>query len=197
MNELFNTFGMSACMPTHHTVGIFIYLYVLTNKMVDRKFNTASDLKLFRGLQKFGRMSLKKLGEKTGLPSSTVQYAMDRLKKRDFYDITARPKLEFFPELPLGLLSFANLDPLTVRRLKETYLDQDEIRGFITNGNELLIILMAESKEGLAELIFQIMKKADTMPMLHILSPNVLKLDLRIPDRILDSLYPGLSRKEK
>ena len=59
------------------------------------------------------------------------------------------------------------------------------------------MILMDSSKDRLAELIFEIMEKAQARPILHILSPSIAKLDLTIPDKILDKLYPDLQDRSK
>ena len=164
--------------------------------MTTTKFTAPSDLTLFKALQKFGRISQTKLAKKTGLPKTTTQYAWERLAARPFYYLKAIPKLDQFPELPLALVSFADLHPIKLRKLKQAYPRKSEVRVFITNGNEVFMLLMHTSKDRLAELIYEIMKKAQAKPSLHILSPTIHKLDLTIPDKILDAVYPVQKKKK-
>jgi len=56
---------------------------------------------------------------------------------------------------------------------------------------------MHTSKDRLVELIFEIMKKARAKLNLHILSSNIEKLDLTIPDKILEAMYPDIVQKRK
>jgi DNA-binding Lrp family transcriptional regulator len=161
------------------------------------KFTSQSDIELFKALQKFGKLSHKKLAKKTRMPKTTVQYAYDRLQERKFYDIKALPRLDQFPELPIAFLSFTNLHPIKLRTLKNIYSKKEEVRVLIINAKDILIILMHSSKDRLTELIFEIMEKAQARPTLHILSPIIAKLDLTIPDKILDAIYPGLPDKKR
>ena len=76
---------------------------------------------MFQALQKNAKLSQQKLSKITGFPRTTIQYANERLQKRDFYDIKAIPKLEAFPELPTALLCFENLHPIKLKNLKKSY----------------------------------------------------------------------------
>ena len=165
--------------------------------MVLSKFTTCSELELFKALQKYGKLSRKKLSKKTKLNTSTIQYIYERLTERNFFESKTTPKLDQFPELPLALISFSNLHPIKLRILKKTYLNKDEVRAFITNGKEVFIILMHTNKDRLSELAFEIMEKAQANFGLHILSPTISKLDLTIPDKILDEIYPDLMDRRK
>ena len=170
-------------------VGIFIYSFVFLKLMKPAKFNSSSEIELFKALQRYGRLSHEKLAQKTGVPKSTIQYANKRIQKRGFFDIKAMPKLEDFPELPLALVSFNNLHPIRLKTLKKVYLKKEEVRVLFTDNEKVFMILMHKSKEKLAELIFEIMEKAQAKPDLHMLSPVVEKMDLTIPDNILEALY--------
>lgn len=165
--------------------------------MFSAKFNSQTDIDLFKALQKFGKLSHKKLAKKINLPKTTVQYAYDRLKERKFYDIKAIPRLDRFPELPIAVLSFTDLHPIKLRTLKNTYNKKEEVRALIINSKDILIILMHTNKDRLTELIFEIMGKAQARPTLHILSPTIAKLDLTIPDKILDAISPDLQDRTK
>ena len=97
----------------------------------------------------------------------------------------------------MAFVSFSEMNLFKIRQLKEAYSDKEEVRGFISSGREVIIILMERSNEELADLVFQVMKKAQAMPTVNIMTPNVVKLDLRIPDSILDSIYKDLQTNRK
>ena len=59
-------------------------------------FNVKVDLIVFEALQQDGTLSFEKLADKTKIHPTTVQYAVERLRKRDFYEIKAVPRLEKF-----------------------------------------------------------------------------------------------------
>ena len=164
---------------------------------MSKKFTTQSELDLFKALQKFGKLSHEKLAKKTKLFISTIHYAFERIKEKKFFQIKAIPNLGQFPELPIAFISFKNIHPIKLRILKKTYLNKDEVRAFITNGKEVFIILMHTNKDRLSELAFEIMEKAQANFGLHILSPTISKLDLTIPDKILDEIYPDLMDRRK
>ena len=161
------------------------------------KFKVESDLKLFKALQKHGKLSHDKLSKKTKLKKTTIQYAYKRLVERNFFKTIITPKLENFPELPLAIISFSDLHPIKLKLLQNSYTNKEETRVFITNGNDVFLILMDSKKEKLAELIFEIMEKAQAKPNNHMLSPIIHKLDLTIPDKILDELYDGIKSRRK
>jgi len=165
--------------------------------MNQKKFATFSEIELFKALQKYGKLSQKKLAKKAGLPKTTIQYALERLQERDFLETKVNPKLQKFPELPLALISFSDLHPIKLRQLKKSYINKEEVRAFISNNKELLIILMHTSKDRLVELIIEIMEKARAKLNLHILSPSIEKFDLTIPDKILEAMYPDIAQKRK
>jgi len=128
------------------------------------KFTTKSELALFKALQNYGKLSSQLLAKKTKLLRSTIQYAYDRLKERDFFETKAIPKLERFPELPIALISFDNLHPIRLRKLQKIYLKKEEIRVFIINSEQIFIIIMHSSKDRLHELIYEITEKAQAKP---------------------------------
>jgi hypothetical protein len=161
------------------------------------KFSTQSDLELFKALQRLGKLSFKKLSKTTSMPKTTIQYAYRRIKEREFFKTKTLPILEKFPELPLALISFSYLNPLKLKILKDSFIKREEVRLLISNDSEIIMMLMDSSKDKLAESVYEIMKKAQAKPSLHILSPNIGKLDLSIPDKILDKLYTGLRGKIK
>ena len=51
------------------------------------KFRVKADLALFEAIQEDGRLSEEKIAQKTATSATTVHYAMERIKKRDFFDI--------------------------------------------------------------------------------------------------------------
>ena len=165
--------------------------------MSTTKFTAKTGVEVYKALQKYGKLSYEKLAEKTALPKTTIQYAYERLQKRDFFEVIAVPKLEKFPELPFAFIGFDDVHPIRLQKLKETYADTKEVRAFITNNDKVLMILMGESKDRVAELIFEIMEMAQAKIMLHMLSPMIDKFDLTIPDEIIDTLYNGGLKKAK
>ncbi len=161
------------------------------------KFKLQSELELFKALQIFGKLSNESLSKKTGISPTTIQSIYKRIKKRKFFNIKAVPKLEMFPELPLAVLGFTDIHPVKWKQLKEKSLENESIRILLHSEREFLIILMAESSAGLTKLIFEIMEMLKARPTLHILSPEISKLDVTIPEKVLNAVYKGLPDKRR
>ena len=167
--------------------------------MVDKekKFKLKSELELFKALQKFGKLSNEALSEKTGISATTIQSIFGRIEERDFYDIQAVPKLKEFPEMPMAFIGFSDVHPVRLRKLKEKSLSREQFRAFIHSDKELLLFLMDGNKDRLTELIFEIMKKLQARPTLHIITPSIAKLDPTVPDPVLEEVYSGLPDKRR
>ena len=153
------------------------------------KFTARSDIKLFKALQRYGRYSYEKLSRETSLPKTTIQYAYNRLRKRKFFDIIAIPRMEDFPELPFAAIAFTNVQPQILKALRKKYIKRVEVRALATSDDTVAFALMHESKEQLYELIFEITEKVQAKPVLNMRSPIIHKMDLAIPDEVLDKLY--------
>ena len=153
------------------------------------KFSALSDIKLFKALQRHGRDSYEKLSKETSLPKTTIQYAFNRLMERKFFDIIAIPRIEDFPELPYALLAFTDIQPKVLKALRKKYIKRVEVRAFATIDDTVVFALMHESKEKLYELIFEITENAKVKPVLNMRFPIIEKLDIAIPDGVLDKLY--------
>lgn len=166
------------------------------NEMVTGKFNSQSELDIFKVLQAEGNISQKEIANKAGLPKTTVQYACKRLAERAFYGIQAVADLKLFPELPLAIIGFHDLHSMKLQNLKKFLLPRDEVRAFLTGNDSVVMVLIGTSRDALAELVFEIMGKAQARPSIHMLSPGIDKLNFSIPDSILQSLY-GKKEKKK
>ena len=167
--------------------------------MVDKekKFKLKSELELFKALQKFGKLSNEILSKKTGIPATTIQSIFGRIGERDFYDIQAVPKLKEFPEVPMAFIGFSDIHPVKLRNLKEKYMSREQFRAFIHSDKELLLFLMDENKDRLTELIFEIMKVLQARPTMHIITPSIAKMEITIPDKMLEEVYSGLPDKRR
>jgi hypothetical protein len=165
--------------------------------MMSAKFTTRSELELFKALQKYGRISYDLLAQKTLLPKTTIQYAYQRLKKKRLFKLNAIPQLAHFSELPLALLSFTDLHPIRLKKLKQIYIQQEEVRILLTTHERVFMMLMHESEDQLDELISAIAEKAQAKPALCMISPTIAKLDLTIQDNVLDAMCTVLKGRTK
>ena len=152
---------------------------------------------LFKALQLFGKLSNEKLSDKTGIAGTTIQSIHTRLENRKFYAIKAVPKLELFPELPMAFIGFSNVHPVRLKQLKERSIDDERVRALIHDERELLLLLMDGNRDRLTELIFEIMELLQSRPSLHIITPSITKLDLTIPDSVIDKVYADLPDKRR
>ena len=84
-----------------------------------------------------------------------------------------------------------------MKKLRDQYIDNDRVRGLIHNEKEVLLILMDEEKNKLTEFIFEIMELLQAQPAAHIFTPAVDKLNLTIPDAVLDKVYEGLPDRRR
>ena len=158
----------------------------------EKKFKVKSDLILFEMLQKFGKISNRKLSKVAKLPTSTIEYAYNRLKKRDFYDIKAIPRLDLFPEVPMTILGFPDIDSNKLRKLRKKYLKRKQVRLFLYGQKQVVLFLMSSDKDKLTNLIFEIMEDIKDKPCIHLIAPRILKFDLTIPNMILEKVYSRL-----
>ena len=163
----------------------------------ETKFKLKSELELFKALQKYGKPSNEILSERIGIPATTIQSIYNRLKKRKFYSIKAVPKLEMFPELPLAVIGFSNVHPVRLKRLKEKSIAMEQIRMMILNEKEVLLFLVDETRDRLTKLIFEIMELLQARPAMHIITPTIAKLEITIPDIVLDKVYGNLPDKRR
>ena len=163
----------------------------------EKKFKLESELELFKALQKYGKLSNKAISEKTGIPPTTIQSIFARIEERKFYDVKAVPKLEEFPEAPMAFIGFLNVHPVRLKQLKEKSIEREQFRGFIHSDKEVFLFLTDEDKDKLTEMIFEVMELLQARPTLHITTPTIAKLDITIPDKVLDKVYAGLPDKRR
>ena len=148
-------------------------------------------------MSKYGKLSNEALSGKTEIPATTIQSIYSRIEERDFYDIKAVPKLKEFSDVPMAFIGFSDVHPVKLRNLKEKYLSREQFRAFIHSEKELLLFLMDENRDKLTELIFEIMELLQARPSLHIITPSISKMDLTIPDKVLDGVFSGLPDKRR
>jgi len=158
----------------------------------DRKFKVKSELALYEEIQRNGRLSEEGISQRIHIPATTVHYAMERIRDRDFFDIKAMPKLEKFSEIPLGVICFTNVHPVKVQKFRQRYSDMPEIAQFLHDDTDVLLVVMESSTEALTKRMFDIMEHLGEKPCLYITSPKIVKSDMVIPDRILNAVYSDL-----
>lgn len=163
----------------------------------EKKFKLKSELELFKALQRFGKLSNDALSEKTGISATTIQSIFGRIEERDFYGIQAVPRLEEFSEVPMAFIGFSDVHPVRLRQLKEKSLSREQFRAFIHSGKELLLFLMDKNRDRLTELIFETMKVLQARPSLHIITPSIAKMEITIPDKVLEEVFSGLPDKRR
>ena len=160
--------------------------------MKDAKFRVRADLALFQAMQRDGRLSESSIALATNTSSTTIHYAMQRLRQRDFFHIKAVPKLEEFREIPMAIIGFANVNPARLMTLKQRSDDSAEILQFFHDERSLILFIMESSSDILSKRLFGIMEHLGEKPCLYIISPVIVKSDIAIPDRILDAVYANL-----
>ena len=151
------------------------------------------DLMVFKALQQDGTLSLDKLAYKTGIPPTTVQYAVERLRSRDFYDIKAVPRLDRFQEkIPMAVIGFSDTHPIAIEQLERNYRSKPEVLFMIRGEKEIVLFMMDSSKERLAKRLHDIMTQMNQKPSIYITSLQIVKMDTVIPDKVLDEVYSEL-----
>jgi DNA-binding Lrp family transcriptional regulator len=162
------------------------------------KFKVKTELALYEEIQRNGRLSEESISQRIHIPATTVHYAMERIRDRDFFDIKAMPKLEKFSEIPLGVICFTNVHPVKFQKFRQKFSNMPEIVQFLHDDTDVLLIVMESSTEALTGKLFDIMEHLNEKPCLYITSPKIVKSDMVIPDRILNAVYSDLpSRKSK
>ena len=107
------------------------------------------------------------------------------------------PKLNLFPEIHMAFIGFSNLHPVRLRKVVENYKDKEQVRGLIQNEKELLLLLMDENESQLTELIFEIMGILQAQPSLRIITTSIVKLEMNIPDKVLNQVYKDLPDRRR
>jgi len=160
----------------------------------DLKFKVKADLAIFEALQENGKLSEEKIAKKTKIPSTTVHYALERLRKRDFFEIVAVPKLDRFQEeVPMAVVGFNDVDPRVLERVKREYASMEETLMFLHGEKEVLMFLVDSNKDRLTKRLFEIMEMVDSKPSIYIIAPRVEKWDGRLPEKVLEERYGGLA----
>jgi DNA-binding Lrp family transcriptional regulator len=156
------------------------------------KFKVKADLALFEAIQKDGRLSEEGIAKETGISSTTVHYAMERIKERNFFAVKAVPLLEKFSEIPMAVIGFANIHPLKINELKQKYAVKHEVMQFLHSEKDVIMLVTDVSMDSLTKKLFDIMAIADEKPSIYITSPMIAKCNITIPDKVLESVYPDL-----
>ena len=161
----------------------------------DGKFRVKADLALFQAIQQDGRLSEQSIAHMTDMPSTTVHYAMQRIRQRDFFRIKAVPRLEKFREIPMAVMGFSHVHPLRIHNLRDRYIRTPEVIQFYHSERDVLLCVMDLETHKLSERLYSIMEQLEEKPCLYMRSPNIAKSDLVIPDRILNAVYSHLPDK--
>ena len=156
------------------------------------KFKVKADLALFQAIQQDGRLSEQSIASRTNIPSTTIHYAMKRIRRRDFFQIKAVPKFEQFQEIPMAVVGFADVHPLKVQELRNHYARRPEVVQFFHSDKDILLLVMDARANTLTEKLIDIMEFVSEKPCLYITSPKIVKYNTAIPDHILDGVYSHL-----
>ena len=159
---------------------------------IDDKFRVKADLALFQAIQQDGRLSEQSIAQMTDIPATTVHYAMQRIRQRDFFQIKAVPRLEKFREIPMAVIGFSHVHPLRMHCMKDKYAGLPEVIQFFHSERDMLLCVMDAETHKLSEKLYRIMEELGEKPCLYMRSPNIVKNDLVIPDRILNAIYSHL-----
>jgi DNA-binding Lrp family transcriptional regulator len=156
-------------------------------------FKVMVDLIVYKALQDDGTLSLDGIAHRTGIHPTTVQYAIDRLRKRDFYDVRAVPRLERFQhDVPMAVIGFSDAHPIAIDQLERNYRDKPEVLFMIRGEKEIVLFMMDLSREKLAKKLYSIMGMMSQKPSIYITSPQIAKMGVSIPDKIIDKVYNNL-----
>ncbi len=159
-------------------------------------FKVKVDLIVFKALQQDGTLSFEKLAEKTRIHPTTVQYAVERLRKRDFYDIKAVPRLDKFQhKIPMAVIGFSDAHPIAIEQLEKNYKEKPEVLFLIRGEKEVILFMMDSSKERLAKKLYDIMRRMSQKPSIYITSPRMAKFVVTVPEKILDKVHAHLPER--
>ncbi|MFC1713557.1 winged helix-turn-helix transcriptional regulator [Candidatus Poribacteria bacterium] len=156
------------------------------------KFRVKADLALFQAIQQDGRLSEQSIASRTNIPSTTVHYAMKRIRRRDFFEIKAVPRFEQFQEIPMAVMGFADVHPLKVQELRNQYASRPEVVQFLHSDKDVVLYIMDARASTLTEKLVSIMELVAEKPCLYITSPKIVKYNAAIPDHVLDGVYDHL-----
>lgn len=159
------------------------------------KFRVKADLALFEAIEEDGKLSEGRLAYKTNIPPTTVHYAMERIRRRGFFQIRAVPKLERFPEIPMAIIGFSSVHPIKIQQLEDEYASKPEIIQFIHSERDMVLFAMDTSIDALTKRLYRIMELVKEKPCIYITSPVIAKFGVTIPDSILDAIYADLPDK--
>ncbi|MBD3184977.1 winged helix-turn-helix transcriptional regulator [Candidatus Poribacteria bacterium] len=161
-------------------------------RKTDDKFRVKADLAMFQAIQQDGRLSEQSIAQITDIPPTTVHYAMQRIRQRDFFRIKAVPKLEKFREIPMAVIGFSHVNPMRIHYLRNKYAGIPEVIQLLHSEKDILLYVMDAEPHKLSERLFGIMEELGEKPCLYMRSPNIAKSDMIIPDRILNAVYGHL-----
>ena len=100
--------------------------------------------------------------------------------------------LKKFSEVPIAIVGFSNIDPLKLKQLTDEFSKKQETVMLLHGEKEVVLILVGEDKDKLTKMLLGIMKKYELSPPLYIVSPNIVKFDPKIPDKVLEAVYNDL-----
>lgn len=177
---------------------LFIYIVHIHINMTKKLFKVMVDLLVFKALQQDGTLSLDRIADRTGIHPTTVQSAVRRLRKRDFYSIKAVPDLAKFQDrLPMAVIGFSDAHPIAIDQLERHYAGKPAVLFMIRGEKEIILFMIDSSKEGLVKSLHDIMIRMNQKPSIYITSSQIIKMESTIPEKILDSTYSELPDRRK
>ena len=92
----------------------------------------------------------------------------------------------------MAVIGFSDAHPIAIDQLVKNYMGKDEVLSLIKGEKEVIRFLMDSSKERLAKKLYDIMSRMNQRPSIYITSPQIVKSDVTIPEKILDRIFADL-----
>jgi DNA-binding Lrp family transcriptional regulator len=154
-------------------------------------FRVKSELAVFEVLQKQGKLSIDEISKITNIPSTTVQYALSRLKKRGFFSIHALPKWEVFRhKIPTLVIGFSGVSPIIIEEIKKHSIE--EIRLMVHGERDLMMVVATSSEEALARMTKKLIDKCKKDPCIFMRDPNYPCFRPSFPETVLEQVFADL-----
>lgn len=169
-----------------------IHVLMLTG---NRRFKYQSELDLFKALQRFSKLPIGALSQYTDISPSTIRSILNRVDYADFCHIGMVPKLEKFPEIPMIFLGFLNVAPERLNTLRQNYTTHENIMWFAHSEQKLFLLVLGKNWSAIEQLKTELTTTLNTKPIFDLPAPTIDKLNLTIPEEILDYLYARLTER--
>ena len=174
-------------------------IYIVDMKEVSGKegvkFRVQSELALFDVLQQHGKLSVSELSKRANLARTASYYGAKRLFDRGLFDFRAVPRLDKFSDVPQMLLGFSHLKKRAIQGFVTAAAEMESVRMLACGKESVVLFLMGHQQDHLHELSLSISRRFRRPPVLSLLSPEMVKLDLTIPGSVLQALYAHLPER--